>query len=440
MSYDIVVIGEAAVDVLEDFPQPIKRPGGAFYSVLAARAKGLNVGMLAAGSEFGQNEFVSQIEDFGIDLKGIQPKKDSCIEYRIQNANEILPQVIVNKLVNPVLSLEFPSEYTDTKSLLIYPTDGNTILFKIASEVKENKGLVCLDLQHDITDLSSLKDLLAISDVIFASRNELLQITESRNDFDALSKLWKFVTSTIIVKYGMGGSIIYQKGNESIQIPAFLANFKCTIGAGDVYNAIFITSFLQGINIKNAGNEASLAASIFSENINFPAYYYALEKLDSRLEKTRRDCVSAHPEQLIKIGIYITGNFLSLPMKNWVDMMTLILESRGFRVFSPYRDAGLLSSLSSLSKKSECFHRDVDGLDHSDIIVALLDSPGRGGSYWEIGYAYSKNIPIFGLLTENEPNISNMTFISCKTISSNLPDLLNNIFGYLAENPSLLNR
>lgn len=430
--YDLTVIGEAAVDNLMDFTPPIRRPGGAFYSAIAAKAVGLDVAVGGIGGETGNNEFIPIIENLGINDRGILPNSQSCIEYRIYNSNEIVPQVISSRSPDASVQIGFPDDLTSTKAILLYPTKNSALLIGFVEKAKKTGCLICLDLQHDI-ELSSLNQLIELADVIFASRNELLTFTGTKTDKEAINYIWNISAKMVVVKYGMGGSTIYRCDEPSIQIPAFQANFKCTIGAGDTYNAIFISGLLKNKELETIGVEAALAASVFSENLEFEKIFEVLKNVDFDREKSRRFQVLAHPEQLSSLKIYLAGSFLSIPMRNWVDLVTVTFESRGFSVFSPYRDVGLLSLSSQEGVKTKYFELDVINLANSNFVVALLDNIYRGGVSWELGYAYSKNIPIFGLLTDDQASISNMISQSCRTINSNLPSLLNDIFQYIME-------
>jgi len=121
-------------------------------------------------------------------------------------------------------------------------------------------------------------------------------------------------------------------------------------------------------------------------------------------------------------------------MRDWVDAITQILEAKGFSVFSPYREVGVLTSKSTETEKKDCFEYDVKALDRADFIVALLDGVGYGGTSWEIGYAYARGKTIFGIHTDNGFPISNMILMSCKTVDHSLPQLINHILEYSFEN------
>jgi sugar/nucleoside kinase (ribokinase family)/nucleoside 2-deoxyribosyltransferase len=424
---DLIVVGEAPLDLILDTRPPTKRPGGVMYSAATAAARGAKVGVIC---EVGKDEIggmLAAVQAASIDTEGMQQVDTRGLRYIIRNADEVVPQIITaHGQRSPSHQYALPQEYAKTHSLLLYPYTPE-LLLEIITPVRTAKGRVFFDLQHDIDDLKDWEQIISQCDVVFASRKELLAYTGAKTDVDAVNCLRQFGAGVVVVKYGLGGSAIYVEGQERILVPAYLAGFKCTIGAGDVYNAVFALEYTQGTGLEEAGSRAAIAATVFSEHIEFEDYTQALSKLDFAMEMRRRIPVIAHPEQLGQIQVYLAGHFLSTPMRMWVDRVTLALESRGFSVFSPYRDAGILHSTAEVSERHTCFENDVNELGNSQVVVALLDGLGRGGTSWEIGYAYAKGIPVFGLCTDTTKPMSNMVEQSCVAIKPTIAGLLSKL-------------
>jgi sugar/nucleoside kinase (ribokinase family)/nucleoside 2-deoxyribosyltransferase len=431
-AFDLVVVGEAPLDLVLDVRPPIKRPGGAMYSACAAAAVGARVGVVSEVGLDEIGELYPKVRDLPICIKGIQQLNTKGLCYVIENANEVIPQVVTaqGSHLSAGRRGSFPMEYVNTRCLLLYPHNLD-LLLEIAAAVRSTCGKVFLDLQHDISDLSDCKEIIGQCDVVLASRQELLDYTNVETETEAVEHLRQLGASIVVVKYGMGGSAIYAGERERILIPAYLANFRCTIGAGDVYNAIFALQNASGASLQEAGSRAAVAASVFAEHMQFDDYIGALSKLSFEKEIRSRTPVVAHPEQLAHIQIYLAGHFLSTPMRMWVDRVALALESRGFSVFSPYRDAGVLDCSADAQRRITCFLRDLEGLGNSQAVVALLDGLGRGGTSWEIGYAYAKCIPVFGLGTDPLQPLSNMVEQSCRVIEPTVARLLNDLFASL---------
>jgi len=430
--YDLVVVGELPLDVILDSRPLVQRPGGVIYSACAAAARGAKVGVVGETGSDDIGGLLPKVCEVPINMEGVQRLATVGLHYFIRNADEVIPQVVTARGTRAPFSRRrsFPPAYADTRCLLLYP-HSLELLLEIATAVRSTGGKVFLDLQHDIVDLGDWGQVIGQCDVVFASWQELLDCTAAATEAEAVESLRRLGAKTVVVKYGMGGSAIHTDQGERILVPAYLADFKCTIGAGDVYNVIFALEYVSGTEIEAAGSRAAVAASVFSEHMQFDEYLRALSDLDFEREVSRRIPVIAHPEHLAGIQVYLAGHFLSAPMRMWVDRVALALQTRGFSVFSPYRDAGVLDCTADAAKRHNCFVDDIRGLGDSQVVVALLDELGRGGTSWEIGYAYAQGIPIFGLCTDPSKPLSNMVEQSCESIESTLARLLNEMFASL---------
>src|SRR5215469_5161282 len=74
------------------------------------------------------------------------------------------------------------------------------------------------------------------------------------------------------------------------------------------------------------------------------------------------------------------------------------LEAEGHQVYLPQRDT---PSTQAPDRTTSMFYANLAALRKADAIVAVCDgSQVDDGTAWEIGYAYGKNIQIFGLRTD----------------------------------------
>lgn len=86
--------------------------------------------------------------------------------------------------------------------------------------------------------------------------------------FEALPNL-----SLILFTKGEKGSTIYQKNQSPIHIAPCKAQVVSTVGAGDSFGASFLTAFLSGASILDAGTLASrISAFVVSQKEAIPEY------------------------------------------------------------------------------------------------------------------------------------------------------------------------
>jgi nucleoside 2-deoxyribosyltransferase len=106
-------------------------------------------------------------------------------------------------------------------------------------------------------------------------------------------------------------------------------------------------------------------------------------------------------EKMNKKKIYLAGPLFTHAELEYNRKIKDLLIKKEFSVFLPQEDAE--DTIDKREKQnSKCiFEKCVEGVDSSDIVVAVLDGVDvDSGTAWEIGYAYAKGKPIIGLRTD----------------------------------------
>jgi sugar/nucleoside kinase (ribokinase family) len=117
---------------------------------------------------------------------------------------------------------------------------------RILSQLKEAGLTLSLDTNDDPEDRweSGLEELLGIVDIFLPNEDEARRITGKSDAEGALAALAKRVPM-VAVKCGKRGSMV-QVGGEVWSVPSQPVTPVDTIGAGDSFNAGFLTAYLQG--------------------------------------------------------------------------------------------------------------------------------------------------------------------------------------------------
>ena len=104
----------------------------------------------------------------------------------------------------------------------------------------------------------------------------------------------------------------------------------------------------------------------------------------------------------MKGTIYLAGPLFSEAEREFNRKLAGMLGNAGYEVFLPQEDSA--DNLKSREKldNATLFKKNVEGIDKSDLVVAILDggSDVDSGTAWEIGYAWARGIPIVGLRTD----------------------------------------
>jgi sugar/nucleoside kinase (ribokinase family) len=155
-------------------------------------------------------------------------------------------------------------------------------LFKAAHE---NGLTTSLDIQWDPENKWEFpyRSCLPYVDFFLPNESEILALTGTNQLSDALEQLDGF-SNTIVVKRGINGALAYSKGNYTEAKPYLHSHFVDAIGAGDSFNAGFISSFLQGKSLTESLRFGNLTGAI---NTTAPGGTGAFSDLSSFVEKAK---------------------------------------------------------------------------------------------------------------------------------------------------------
>ncbi len=91
----------------------------------------------------------------------------------------------------------------------------------------------------------NLPDLLPLVDIFLPNEGELIAMT-GESDVEAALQSVSGVVNAVVVKQGVKGSLLYTEGNYFQQPANLNKNAVDAVGAGDSFNAGFLTAFLKG--------------------------------------------------------------------------------------------------------------------------------------------------------------------------------------------------
>lgn len=131
--------------------------------------------------------------------------------------------------------------------------------------------------------------------------------------------------------------------------------------------------------------------------------------------------------------VYQAGPLFTEAERLWHLQLKSKLEEAGFLISWPgeWFDPKELGDMGHEAKE-HIFKVCRANLDTSDFVVALLDGTQvDDGTSWEIGYAFAKGIPVYGVRTDfrnagdTEHSLVNaMVECACKEVVGNVADLL----------------
>ena len=98
--------------------------------------------------------------------------------------------------------------------------------------------------------------------------------------------------------------------------------------------------------------------------------------------------------------VFLAAPIFSTAEREFNSKLAEELRKRGYEVFLA-QELPLLSSESEEDKK-KIFSMDIEGLEGSDVVVAVLDGIDvDSGVAFELGYAFARGKPIIGVKTDH---------------------------------------
>lgn len=384
---DITVFGEVTLDTLDN---SYCRPGGITYSALAGRCVGAKTAVAGfVGKDCGR-AIRSFLSEHRVEHGALLEKAGPTTEFFISGSDEIEEAVVTRQ------GSDFPHEQSwdiklDTRALLIYACPA-----ALAHGVIDHApgALVCFDLQYDMGPKDELEAILRRCNVVFVSRSqgmEYLNVPTVQSLADTLLSLGPTI---VVIKCGLFGSMIFTKG-RTIEIPRYESNWCQSVGAGDVYNAVFITEILQNSDPVQAGHKAAIVTACYCEGYG----EILLSPWDEKND-VERSTFFLNPDSLSGHHVYLAGPFFNWGQLELANRTRGLLKHHGFKVYSPYHEDGVLETTDPL-RRLEVYTRERDAISSSKAVVSILDG-NDPGTLWETGYAVGNNIPVIGLWTSGD--------------------------------------
>lgn len=229
---------------------------------------------------------------------------------------------------------------------------------------------------------------------------ELLRSTREDDEGRAVESLRQQTSaSTIVVKRGPRGAVVYEGGTRQI-VPAYMADSVFKIGSGDVFSGIFAVEWAERhLPAAQAADAASRAV----------AYY--VSSRSAQIPAILPEEHSPAPAGEMSGSIYLAAPFFTLSQRWLVEEALNALEGLGATVFSPLHEVGIGQ------EPREIARQELEGLRMAKVVFAILDGEDPG-TMFEIGYARAHDKPVVVLAEATQLESLTMFIGSGCTIES----------------------
>lgn len=128
--------------------------------------------------------------------------------------------------------------------------------------------------------------------------------------------------------------------------------------------------------------------------------------------------------------VYLAASLFSEAEKEFNCKLRDEIKKTGQDVFLPQEDSNNVKYIKN--RQHIIFTKNLEAIDTSELMVAVLDGADiDSGTAWEIGYAYSKGIPVFGLRTDfrtlGDEGRVNLMIERSVTMCGSIQELLNRL-------------
>jgi sugar/nucleoside kinase (ribokinase family) len=262
--FDIVVPGHYYCDViftgLPSFPalgteiftdDLMVVPGGVMNTVVGLSRLGVQVGWLGSlGTDFFSRFIRERISEEGIDatlLKQLDaPLRRVTVAMSYPHDRAFL--TYVDKPPSLAALLQDLLDRDDvTLAHLHFPGLAlDPDLLPLLRLCRERRIKLSMDSQHQDDDLSNplVRETLSLLDVFMPNSSEAKHLTNTATIDDAAQVLQQFV-KYLVIKDGAYGAQAWDSGHHS-QAPAIRVEPVDTTGAGDIFNAGFLSAYMAG--------------------------------------------------------------------------------------------------------------------------------------------------------------------------------------------------
>lgn len=301
---DVLGLGEIVIDLLlkiPRFPKPDekiyvlssqKQAGGvtANFCVGVAR-QGLRVAFFGGVGEDEEGEYLLKI----LQQENVEDKYLFTLKSKVTPVNVVMVSKDGNKsiLQSEHMRLTLPPEELITKEVIqearhLHLTAINfKTAFKAVTLAKNLELTTSLDLESQVVQEyhKELPKLLEHIDILLPNKGGAYHLTQTNNPQDASKILLDYGPKVVLLTLGSEG-VQLSTQNEQKSFPAFLIDkIVDTTGAGDAFNAGFITSFLEGKSLTECIRRGQATSAIKIQGLGAQAPLPTKKQLDAFLEK-----------------------------------------------------------------------------------------------------------------------------------------------------------
>ena len=260
--------------------------------------------------------------------------------------------------------------------ILIFP--GRYEKKQIMDCLSDYKGRVHIDFHYDSDDIlngfeSEIETILLSTSSDFFKKN-------SGGRLDCLiERFSKHSVNNFLVKENRGGSYCYSsKDQKTYESASYCVKTMHSVGVGDVYDAIFIST-LFGDNINKRMSLSALCAARYAETMDYVKFKENAQLMLNNIDELASlKSIRLSWESRKEKNIYLAApDFPEIDIK-LLNKLNDCLRYHNFKTRLPIRENGLVKKAMKFEEELTYYQNDVRLLDICDLLIAVLlyNDPG----------------------------------------------------------------
>ena len=272
----LLAVGSMAIDsVKTPYGKRDESIGGSatYFSISASFFTKVSF-VAVIGADFPERE-LEFLESRDIDLSGVEKKEGETFRWK----GEYLEDMNIAHTLDTQLNVfenfkpEIPKTFKDVDYLFLANIDPDLQL-SVLEQINSPKLVACDTMNFWIEGKNdSLMKIVSLIDILIINDAELCSLAKEKNLLTAAKKIIKLGPSTLVVKRGEFGAMLFHD-EEIFAVPAFpVENVIDPTGAGDTFAGGFMGFLtLNGVNANNLRNAVIYGTVMASFNVESLSY------------------------------------------------------------------------------------------------------------------------------------------------------------------------
>jgi len=255
-------------------------------------------------------------------------------------------------------------------------------------DIRARQAVVDPQRPRDLTALD-LDGIAADELTVVANAREMRALAQAADLADSARQVMnsRNVVAVVVKDSARGCLVLTSSDDTPRKVGPYPTRSVWPLGSGDIFASGYAYAWSEGADPIEAARVASSSAAWWcgTRNSRVPAENLTGTPVDQVLSDAASELTPADRAPLV----YLAGPFFTLADRWLVETCRNVLLGLGAKVFSPLHDVG--------PGGDEVASQDLDGLEHADAVLALLDGWDPGTVY-EVGWAHRHGLPVVGFL------------------------------------------